>query len=627
MATHDYVIDNSTGANVRADINSVLQAILTNNSSSSAPTTTAAYMWWADTTTGILKIRNSANDDWVELLQLDGTLTLEDGSASTPALAFRDDLNTGIFSSAADTFNVATGGVERMELGATTIFNEDGADVDFRIEGDTEANLFYVDAGNNRIGIGTSSPEATLHETITTAKTNSVEHMLILEHLSSGTTTTGFGTGIRFRGERNNGVMQNIGDIEFEADVNSGSNISCALVFKPALSGVVTERLRIDSSGRLLVGHSSSRNVGTKTGQLQIINTGNDAALSIIQTNNAASAPFLCFGKTRSANVTGSTTVQNGDSLGQILFTGADGTDVDSTGATITAQVDGTPGSNDMPGRLVFSTTADGAATSTERMRINSSGNVGIGTTSPDGILSIKDTTDTYFYIQNDSTGTGSGDGSRIGFTGASSVLRIQNQENSSIALHTNGSEHMRIDSSGHILFGRTAVIDAGRAAAGTLSIGGSASGTSECLVQLKHSSNTNSTSRNYLLVYNDGGVIVGGITATSTATSFNTSSDYRLKENVTAISDGITRLKTLKPYRFNFIADAETTVDGFIAHEVTAVPEAITGTKDEVDSDNNPVYQGIDQSKLVPLLTAALQEAIAKIEVLETKVAALEAA
>ena len=72
-------------------------------------------------------------------------------------------------------------------------------------------------------------------------------------------------------------------------------------------------------------------------------------------------------------------------------------------------------------------------------------------------------------------------------------------------------------------------------------------------------------------------------------------------------------RLKTLKPYRFNFKTDASTTVDGFFAHEVTAVPEAITGTKDEVDSDNNPVYQGIDQSKLVPLLTASLQEAIAK--------------
>ena len=162
MAQHDYVIDNSTGANVRADINNVLQAILTNNSSSSAPSTTAAYMFWADTTSGTLKIRNSSDNAWIELFQLDGTLTLEDGSASAPALANRSDLNTGVFFSAADTFNVATGGVERMELGTTTIFNEDGADVDFRIEGDTDANLFYVDAGNDRVGIGMANPFAKL---------------------------------------------------------------------------------------------------------------------------------------------------------------------------------------------------------------------------------------------------------------------------------------------------------------------------------------------------------------------------------------------------------------------------------------------------------------------------------
>ena len=116
MAQHDYVIDNSTGANVRADINSVLQAIASNNSGSSAPSTTYAFQLFADTTNNVMKIRNSANNAFIELFQLDGTFTLEDGSASTPALAFRDDLNTGIFSSAADTFNVATGGVERMRI-------------------------------------------------------------------------------------------------------------------------------------------------------------------------------------------------------------------------------------------------------------------------------------------------------------------------------------------------------------------------------------------------------------------------------------------------------------------------------------------------------------------------------
>ena len=118
---------------------------------------------------------------------------------------------------------------------------------------------------------------------------------------------------------------------------------------------------------------------------------------------------------------------------------------------------------------------------------------------------------------------------------------------------------------------------------------------------------------------------------------SFSTSSDYRLKENVVSITDGITKLKTLKPYRFNFKHTPGKVVDGFIAHEAsTAVPSAVTGTKDEVMLEDgplpgdlkkgDPVYQSIDYSKLTPLLTAALQEAIAKIEVLETKVAALEA-
>ena len=113
----------------------------------------------------------------------------------------------------------------------------------------------------------------------------------------------------------------------------------------------------------------------------------------------------------------------------------------------------------------------------------------------------------------------------------------------------------------------------------------------------------------------------------TNHTTSYGTSSDYRLKENEVLISDGITRLKQLKPYRFQWKSSGETQ-DGFFAHEAqTVVPEAIQGEKDAVDSDNNPVYQGIDQSKLVPLLTAALQEAVGKIETLETKVAALEAA
>lgn len=118
----------------------------------------------------------------------------------------------------------------------------------------------------------------------------------------------------------------------------------------------------------------------------------------------------------------------------------------------------------------------------------------------------------------------------------------------------------------------------------------------------------------------------VGSINVSSTSTSYNTSSDYRLKENLTPITDGIERVKLLQPKRFNFIIDPEKTVDGFLAHEAQeVVPEAVSGEKDGVDHEGNPEYQGIDQAKLVPLLTAALQEAIAKIEDLESRLQALE--
>ena len=116
-----------------------------------------------------------------------------------------------------------------------------------------------------------------------------------------------------------------------------------------------------------------------------------------------------------------------------------------------------------------------------------------------------------------------------------------------------------------------------------------------------------------------------GFISVNQYATAYSTSSDYRLKENIVPISNGVERLKELNPCRFNFIG-ADYTVDGFLAHEAAeVVPEAVTGDKDAVDEDNNPSYQGIDQSKVVPLLTAALQEAIEKIEQLEIRIQTLE--
>ena len=135
---------------------------------------------------------------------------------------------------------------------------------------------------------------------------------------------------------------------------------------------------------------------------------------------------------------------------------------------------------------------------------------------------------------------------------------------------------------------------------------------------------NGNTTGRLIEFNYDSGGV--GTISTNGSATAYNVGSDYRLKENVIDLTGAITRFKNLKTYRFSYKNNSALTVDGFLAHEVKeVVPEAVTGLKDEVDDKGDPVMQQMDQSKLVPLLTAALQEAIVKIETLETKVAALE--
>lgn len=169
------------------------------------------------------------------------------------------------------------------------------------------------------------------------------------------------------------------------------------------------EKARIDSSGRLLVGTSSARSPLTHASRLQVEGTDySQSTVSIISNSSDASGPTLLLGKSRSGSLNGNTVVQNGDDLGQIYFLGADGSDLDSRAATIKAQVDGTPGANDMPGRLVFSTTADGASSSTERMRIKA-----VGTTN---IFGPSDT----FWVATSATGTS--DAIFVGSNGASGI-------------------------------------------------------------------------------------------------------------------------------------------------------------------------------------------------------------
>ena len=247
---------------------------------------------------------------------------------------------------------------------------------------------------------------------------------------------------------------------------------------------------------------------------------------------------------------------------------------------------------------------------------------VGINNASPNHELQINgNSTTSSLSLKTSATGNTTSDGLELKVQGDSAAY-LYNYENAMLRFGTNGLERIRIDANGNIMFNSSVYSTAdarlvtshdGNAQVGFAIRSTSSVAQSEKMIQFKKDNTSGVTE-------------VGTITSNRTSTAYNTSSDHRLKESVTYDFDATTRLKQLKPCRFNFKVDADTTVDGFLAHEVQSiVPEAITGTHNEVDDDDNPVYQGIDHSKLIPLLTKSLQEALAEIDTLKTKVAALE--
>ena len=432
-----------------------------------------------------------------------------------------------------------------------------GADIRFNIKATEKMRLT-----STGLAIGTTSPSELLHVAGTirigaVPGTNTNAALPVLFQTSAGNIDGGSGltynpgadafsvngnsiSSSTFSGAGNLGTLtcaNGSGQYDFRA-----TNDSLRFIAGSSEAG------RFDSSARLLVGTTSARSnfygTAAASAALQIEGqggTGDSRRLAIISSDNFSTAGGnLVLAFQRSGAVGGNTIVQSGDVVGTVTYLGNDGTNF-VTAASIQAEVDGTPGANDMPGRLVFATTPDGGSSPTERVRISNDG--------------------TFYLKTAGSTPSSSVSGAAWGFGGGTNNYWI-------------------------------------------------------------NAVNSTGTANHWSFINGNG--TVGSITTNASTTAYNTSSDYRLKENIEPAIDGITRLQQLKPCRFNFTASSSHIIDGFIAHEVqVVVPECVTGEKDAVDDDGNPVYQGIDQSKLVPLLTAALQEAIAKIEILEARLTA----
>ena len=490
------------------------------------------------------------------------------------------------------------------------------------VESSSNERLRIASAGN--VGINTITPRSKLH--ILSGGSGfgyGTVGQLVVENSSDSTiqllAPSTHSTNLHF-GDENNGMVGRIG----YAHTDNSMRFTTGNI----------EKMRLNSSGLLLVNIDTPR----YNDLLQVEGTGGDSAIAVIRNSNNGSGAGLLLGKSRTNSVGGSTIVQDGDKLGVISFGGADGTDLESVGSQILCEVDGTPGANDMPGRIIFKTTSDGSASSSERVRITSAGKLNVGGEYDASTYNLQ------------VTGNGGGDAASMAIKNLGSHparLHLQSGHGNwsvgnSVSIgdalefrdETEDITRMIILSDGAVCVNATA-----RPVVGTEFVGvdgGNSNSSVGVAARVGHkngipffaSNGSNSTSQRLIrFAAGSGGDTRGTITWNGSNIVYGGSSDYRLKKNVTSLTDGITKLKQLKPITFDWIKETDNNnVMGFLAHEVKEViPQVVTGEKDEVDSEGKPEYQELDYGGMTPLIVAALQEAVSEIETLKAEVAALK--
>jgi len=511
-----------------------------------------------------------------------GVTTVQAGTAAAPAITTSGDTNTGIFFPAADTIAFTEGGAESMRIDS-----------------------------NGNVGIGTASPIGKLDVSGVVACTTNANGSL--PTATSGLAITqnyGGGGGfaeVDFIFNSSTYVGDNGGFRFYQRTGASTSNEMMRLTQNSVITYTGgTERMRVDSTGGVLIGTSTNR------GSV-LTNAINSATGMTVEISNL--------------NAGANTTKTAG-----LLFSGTDGVGTYKASGSV---IVGPAEQNYIGSYMAFNTRISDSVA--ERMRINSSGSVGIGTSSPTAKLHISGS-DSAGSILAQSPGniafgtviqaatTGGTDDPMISLENynAGSPVRygISCADNGSLTFRSGGytgafgDERMRIDSNGNVLIGGTTIRN-------TAKITNEFTGTNGMAFFCVQ----NTSAVDFAIFTANAGTSCGAISrvGTTAAVVYTTTSDYRLKENVTPITGALARVAALKPVTFTW-KDGGAAAEGFIAHEFAEVcPHGVTGEKDGVDEDGNPKYQSMDASSAISILVAAMQEQQAVIASLTARIAALE--
>jgi hypothetical protein len=529
---------------------------------------------------------------------------------------------------------ISVGGVvQRPDDTGTEGFRLSGGNIVFSSAPNTAEDFFGVIlAGADYVNAGANFPDGTLAApSITFDQDNDTGYY------RSGSGAVSFAS---------NGVAAGTwssAGVTAPALIPTGSSVPANGVYLPAANtvGVATNgtgRLFIDASGRLLIGTSTTDTVGVGSGGAQLQSVAANP-FSAARFSNDAFGCVVAIGKSRGASAGSYTVVQNNDILGEIRFAGADGTDLQTIGAQINAEVDGTPGANDLPGRLVLSTTADGASSSTERVRVTSAGRVGINTASPGSVCHVAGS---------------NGDGLTVSGGGATGVFRSSasgtelgsTSGDNTVFLSGSGTERMRITNAGYIKASNNgSYVSVGGAehefrnsSSGSATARFHHAGTAndEYGLSVTTANDQNASSTYFLRCAGSSTerarIRTNGGLANYSANNANLS-DRNVKKDISPAADTWDCIKEweIVNYRYKDQSDDADLNLGVIAQQVAeSCPEVITVFQEAKEATEDAPAQeerlGVKEQQMYWMAIKALQEAQVRIEALEAEMAAVKA-